>query len=308
MALSLAEVDLNLLVVLDALLREQSVGRAARRLGRTQSTTSHALGRLRTLLDDPLLIRDGRRMVLTPRARTLQEPLAGLLAQLSHLLDDGGAFVPATATRAFSLLCPDLLAPLLPTLWRSLVAEAPGIRLEIRPPPAGDIGHALLSGTGDLALGALPQQPGSDLMVRGLGRLAWAVALRRGHPALSASWDLAAWSRWPHVVVSTGSPGRGVVGEAAIRAGASRHVAVTVSTFLAAPRIAAGSDLLFSAPRALLEPLVESLGLVLRPMPLPIPPTPVCAMWSQRVHADPAHVWFRERVVATMLLGLGGDG
>lgn len=298
-ARALAEVDLNLLVALDALLREESVSRAAIRLGRSQSTVSHALGRLRALLDDSLLIRDGRRMVLTPRAAALRGPLSRQLEGIERLLSGDVVFDAATSTRRFRLLCPDLLAPLLPGLWARLVAQAPGVGLDVWPPPAGDTGQALLGGAGELALGAVPEHGGLDLVVRGLGRLRWATALRADHPALAA-WDRAAWLRWPHVTVSTGSPGLGFIGRAVADAGLERRVAMRVSSFLAGPRVAAGSDLLFSGPEPLLALLADDLGLTLRPVPLPLPAVPVGVMWSRRSHADPGHVWLRDHVIAAV--------
>src|SRR5262245_14541551 len=119
-----ASVDLNLLAVLDALLDLRSVTAAARRLGLTQSTVSHALARLRALFGDPLLVRVGRGMAPTPRAEAIAPALRRALADVRRLVRHEERFDPATTTRAFSVVCPDLLAAFLPDLLGRLAREA----------------------------------------------------------------------------------------------------------------------------------------------------------------------------------------
>src|SRR5688500_4975014 len=132
-AMNLAALDLNLLVALDALLREASVSRAAERIGLSQPATSHALRRLRDLMGDPLLVRAGPRMELTPRAEALREPLAAALAQVQGLFAED-AFDPAVSRRRFKAMIPDVsTSVLLPAIVRRLEAEAPHVRLTLAP-------------------------------------------------------------------------------------------------------------------------------------------------------------------------------
>jgi len=131
--MNLVSVDLNLLVALDALLAEAHVGRAARRIGRSQPAVSHALGRLRELLGDPLLIRSGSRMELTPRAISLRDSLPDALERVRRVLT-AESFVPATSTRRFQVIIHDHLADLVvPAIVRRMSAEAPRTRLEVLP-------------------------------------------------------------------------------------------------------------------------------------------------------------------------------
>ena len=131
--MNLVSVDLNLLVALDALLAEAHVGRAARRIGRSQPAVSHALGRLRELLGDPLLIRIGSRMELTPRAISLRDSLPDALERVRRVLT-AESFVPATSTRGFQVIIHDHLADLVvPAIVRRMSAEAPRARLEVLP-------------------------------------------------------------------------------------------------------------------------------------------------------------------------------
>ena len=129
----LKDVDLNLLVVLDELLRERSVTRAAERLDLTPSAVSHALRRLRELFDDELLLRDGRRMRPTSRAVELAETLPRLLQQVSRTIAAPEAFDPATSVRTFRLAAPDFTAALVPSLLRDVQRAAPGVRVELAP-------------------------------------------------------------------------------------------------------------------------------------------------------------------------------
>ncbi len=123
--MNLAALDLNLLVALDALLRESSVSRAALRIGLSQPATSHALQRLRDLLGDPLLVRTGARMELTPRALALQAPLAQALDQVRGLFTPD-AFDAARSERQFRLMMPDLAVELLmPSLMAKVTRAAP---------------------------------------------------------------------------------------------------------------------------------------------------------------------------------------
>ena len=121
-------IDLNLLAAFDALAEERNVTRAAARAGVTQSAMSHTLRRLRDLLGDPLLVRGGGGMVLTPRAEALRAPLRAALAELARVLDEPAQFDPATSTRGFRVVAPDLFDMLaLPRLLPRLAAQAPGM-------------------------------------------------------------------------------------------------------------------------------------------------------------------------------------
>src|ERR1043166_326849 len=129
--MNLVAIDLNLLVVCDALLRERHVGRAATAIGRSQPAVSHALSRLRALFGDPLLVASGRRMILSPRADGLREPLGRALRSVRGLFD-AERFDAATSKRVFRLMMPDYLAAaILPALITKLRSEAPNVRLDV---------------------------------------------------------------------------------------------------------------------------------------------------------------------------------
>lgn len=289
--MNLSSFDLNLLVALDALLDEGSVTRAAQRTGISQPAMSHALRRLRDELDDPLLVRDGRAMLPTPRAERLRGPVQRLLADTRRVLRDEGGFDPEISTRAFCLACPDLLALLLPELLAALTERAPAIRLDVVPSPGPD-----LAGDGDLWLGPAPVQ-GAGLMSRTIGRVHWAVVGRRGHPALSGRLTVAKWIRHPHVQVRTGDRRPSFIDLALSAAGVQRTIGLTVPSFLAALEVLPRTSYLFTVVRELTEPVADRLGLVVKRPPIPLDPIPVAAAWHERQHADPGHQWFRQTVM-----------
>lgn len=291
-------VDLALLGALDALLAERHVTRAARRLGITQSSMSHHLARLRAALGDPLLVRVGRAMVLTPRAEAMAAPLHRALADARAAVADAAAFEPATATRSFTLACPDLLAPVFPELLAALTAKAPGVSLQVTA-AAGELPALLASGACDVALGPSPHEaPG--LVMRALGTVSWCVLARRGHPAAKGRLTAAQWSRYPHVVVRSGNASPNRVAQAIARAGVARTVGVSVPGFLSAPWVVARTDMLFTAPRELVGELAAALDLAMLTPPVALPVIAVAALWHERMQADAGHRWFRETVVGAL--------
>ncbi|MEZ4301958.1 MAG: LysR family transcriptional regulator [Polyangiaceae bacterium] len=292
--------DLNLLTALDVLLAERNVTRAARKLGLTQSSASHALARLRDMLGDPLLVREGRGMVPTPRAEALAAPLRRALTELRRVVATEGGFDPATSSRTFTLGCPDLVMSLLPELVAALAAGAPHVRLDTVLSTGLESLAALGAGAVDAVLGPAPEQPPSGLASRVLGGVAHVVLARKGHPALARGkrWTLDAWLSYPHVVVRTGSAGPGAIGLAIARAGKERTIGMTAPSFLVAPFVVAETDFFYAGPRELLTSLARSLGLVTLDVPLSLPQIPVALLWHERMTADPGHTWFRERLAA----------
>lgn len=294
--IDISAIDLNLLVALSALLETRNVTRAARRLRVTQSTMSHTLARLRALLDDPVLVRTGRAMVLTPRAEALAGPLRRTLAEITHLLQAEPGFEPASSTRTFSVVCLDALAAFLPDLLARMRVEAPGVGLDLRIPERFDVAQALQSGEHDLALSP-PQPFTSGLMQRALGTVHWQVFGRAGHPALRGPrLTRKAWLAHPHVVVRLGTAGRGYVGDAMAAAGLERTVGLLVPGFMLALQAVARSDLLLTAPAEPMAPLATALGLTARKPPIAIPDVPVMLYWPERLHGEPGHRWFRSCV------------
>lgn len=307
-ALHTPSFDLNLLPVLEALLRLQSVTRAGEITGRTQSATSHALARLRETFGDELLVRSGRGFLRTPRAEALLPEVTAALASAHALLRPATAFAPATSTRRFVIACPDLLAAIVPSLVATLAREAPRVRLAFEPLGSG-VGERLASGGLDVALGA--REDGPSLVKRPLGEVTFGVVARRAHPAIprGKSLDLATWLAHPHVVVGTGSGTPSFVKRALDREKLARVVGVEVPTFVMALYLAAETDHFFTAPRELVAALVALLDLRVHAVPVPVAPVEATLVWHERARADDGHAWLRKRLEAHLgaLLAKGRD-
>jgi DNA-binding transcriptional LysR family regulator len=306
--IELANFNLNLLVALDALLRQRSVTRAAELAHVTPSAMSHSLAELRERLRDPLLVRAGRGMALSPRAEALAQPLRRLLIDAERVLADDASFDPSTTKRHFVIAAPDFLATLLlPRLLSTIAAEAPGVTLEIVPTIRRGNVWQLETGELDLALGAVvADAPGIrriDLCTE-----SFACAARQGHPDIDGTLSLAQYVRQPHLLITLGDDTRPTwIDEALARRRLRRRVAVRVRYFMAAPLIIARTDLIMTGPRMLLRYFAELVPLQVLPPPLKLPSYPEEAYWHQRFDADPAHRWLRELVRrAARDLGTGG--
>lgn len=292
----LGAVDLNLLVVLDELLRARSTTLAARRLGRTQSAVSHALGRLRATFGDPLFVRAGASLRPTTLAERLQAPLRDLLVGAEAIVNRSRvAFDPASIERTFVLSCTDLTElVLLPRLLARLREDAPGIDIVTRF-LGDDVERAMQAREVDLGFGKR-FRPVPAVIVEDFVEEPMVVLLRTGHPALRGRWTVRRYAALDHVLVTPrGLPGS-TVDPLLAREGLSRRVVLRVPHFMAAAAVVAETDLIVTVPQSLANHLGDRLGLVSRPVPVAIEPFVLSMGYSVSYRDDPAHRWLRERL------------
>jgi DNA-binding transcriptional LysR family regulator len=301
--MNLAALDLNLLVALDALLAEASVGRAAQRIGLSQPATSHALRRLRETIGDPLLVRVGARMELTPRAQALRVPLREALERVRGLFVAEG-FDPATSTRRFALMMPDHVVDLvMPALVDRVAAQAPGVRLDVTPwrgpsdmngEPAQSI-DLVIACTGDALVGFHRQRLFSDTE---------ALAVRRGHPQGARLRRLETFRAARHVAV-IGRAQREDPIDTWLRAkGIERRIALCMPSYLQALHTAAHTDLVAFVPRRLIEALAPRLSLLIVAPPLDPGAYEEFMFHPTRAQVDAGSRWLRGLVLA---IGRGLD-
>ncbi|WP_159397237.1 LysR family transcriptional regulator [Sorangium cellulosum] len=291
-AAHLSGIDLNLLVALDALLREAHVTRAAARIGLTQSAMSRSLARLREVLGDPLLVRTGRGMRLTPRAERLAPALGRVLAEIAAVIEDGPRFDPRTSTRTFALISADFgEALLLPPLVERLTREAPGVDIDARGNLQDSFG-ALEAGELDFAL--LAQRAARPAIVwTPLYPERFVCLVREGHPAASRKLTAEQFAAIPQVLVAPeGRPGS-VIDEVLAGMGLRRRVAVRVASFIAAPEIVARSDLMVTLPERIAARAQRHLPLCAMALPFKVKGFTMGLAWHERMRQDPGHAWFR---------------
>jgi DNA-binding transcriptional LysR family regulator len=294
------QLDFQLLLALDALLRHRHLTRAADALGVAQPVMSKYLQRLRVLLHDPLFVRTASGMVPTPRAEALAEPLAMILHLTQTRLIQTPSFDPAQSRREFSLFASDFGATaLLPVLLTELRRSAPGLRLRIVPPDER-IAERLESGEVDLLVG-IGEDLGESISTRVLYEDEFTCLVREGHVAARTGLTLESFRSAQHVVAGPASPVRSV-SEALIRKHAPQaNVVLRLPAFAAVPSVIASSDLIITLPKRVAEVIARTSGCVEVPAPFSTPHVTVILAWHRRNDNDPAHRWLRaaiERVLA----------
>ena len=292
----LRRVDLNLLVALEALLEEKSVTRAAHRLGISQPAASRALGRVRALFSDALLVDGPGGYVLSARAEELRPALCGILAGVGEMLE-ANAFDTATATGRIRLLMPDLqAAALAPHLLARLAGEAPSLDLDIVAPGTSGF-ETLENGTAD-AMVALVDEAPAGIQRRSLYDEELVTLMRAHHPALAGKLTLERFLALEHIVVSVTGVGHAPVDEALAQMGRTRRVKLRVPNFFAAVEIAARSDLIMTLPSSLARAAANMGRFVSLPPPLDLGRFTMSLAWHARQQDAPRHIWLRRTIVA----------
>jgi DNA-binding transcriptional LysR family regulator len=290
---NIQSLNLNLLPVLDALLAERSVSRAAARVGLSQPAVSNALAQLRAHLGDPLLVRKGNGMAPTERALALAGPLRAALLALEQGLEPAQAFDPASAKRNFIIMTNDFVAfAMLPRLLARLQREAPGVAVQIRAWPEHVVPSELARGDADLMLGFNRGLPVGH-QATPLFQDRFVFVAREAHPLVRGKISLATYTKLKHVIVSHEPNARGVFDDLLAERGLSRNVALRVSHFLLVPPIIAATDYVAALSEIVAVPAEKTLRLQLLKMPLPFEAASVHMVWHERTGASPAHAWFR---------------
>lgn len=293
----LTGLNLNLLVALDALLSERNVTRAARRVGITQPAMSQTLARLRELFADPLLVRRGRGMVLTPRAEVMLVPLSDALLSVERAVQLGMAFDALTSTRIFSVALPDLSVTLmLSPLLRVIEEQAPGIRVQVEPLSISRLSDRLASGAIDLVL-AVHLGSSEGLRRETLLTDDYVCLVRGGHPLARRKRaridDYAAHGHLAYTPVGFVPP---PISEAVPGFASTSGIRASVPYLLALPEVVRSTDLVATVPRRLLSAPIDLRGVVTLEAPRELPPVVDSLWWHPRFDSDPAHQWLRERV------------
>jgi len=299
----MSEPDLNLLIALDALLTETSVAGAARRLGLSASAMSRTLTRLREVTHDPLLVRAGRRMVLTPCAEALRERTQNAVHEARSVLRPSAPEPDlATLQRSFTIRANDGFveafgAALISAIW----AKAPLVRLCFAP-KAEKTPTFLREGTADLEIGVVSGM-GPEVRVQALFRDHFVGVVRKGHPLETVGEVTAGhYTAFGHVVASRRGRSTGPVDVALAAAGLERTVVAIVPSFPAALAVARASDLVALVPASFLAiplqqqntaPLASSY---IFELPVKVEPITVSLMWHPRLDADPVHRWLRGQI------------
>ncbi|MBP7336039.1 LysR family transcriptional regulator [Niveispirillum sp.] len=287
------KLDLNLLVVLDVLLEERSVSRAANRLNLSQSAVSGNLARLREFFDDDILAQIGRSMVPTPLAESLAEPVRDILMQIQAAIETKPSFDPASATRTIRMHASDYVTEvLLARVIREARGLAPGIKVEI-------------DGMDDLVLERLsrghvdfvitpdnftdPDHPKEKLFTDTHVVVVW-----EGNTKVADTISFEQYMALSHVLVRFGQRRAPSFDQWFLdRFGHSRNAELFVADFTTVPSMLIGTDLLATMHERLARLYVQRLPLRILPLPIEFPVLTEMVQWHRHFQRDPALVWFR---------------
>jgi DNA-binding transcriptional LysR family regulator len=303
MNLNLRQIDLNLLLVFDALMQEQNLSRAAERLHMSQPAVSNALSRLRLQLNEPLFVRTARGMSPTPRAHALHASVKQGLQWLQQGINPHESFDPAAAQQVFTLAMNDYAqSGLLPPLLTHLQHVAPHVTLIVENDDATHLPARLTTGLVDLAVDYLYFDD-PELCYQPLQEETLAVIGCQHHPAFAGGLTLERYQAARHVSIppraGRGSPLEIVLGSARVQ----RQVQLYVPHYITIPSIVANSDLLGTVPQRLADYFAAQFPLAVAPLPIPIPPVQVSLIWHRQQNLTPGLSWLREQITALV----GGD-
>jgi len=292
------KIDLHLIRVLNIVLTERSVSRAAIRLGMYQPAVSAALKRLRELAGDPLLVRSGAGMVPTDAGLRMIEPSARILRAAEVLFSDARGFEPSTATTTFSLACSDYMDPLfLPQLVAQIKHQAPLCHVDIHPLSSeSDYRTRLAQGEFDIVVGNWPAPP-DDLHMARLFEDEVVCQVAADHPATRRGWDSASWLASEHIAPTPTHPGaKGVIDLHLETLDLQRNVTLRCPHFGLIPAMVAGSLLVLTTGRQYCERFTAMLPVKILPCPIAFPRLMYYQLWHERTHASASAKWLRERV------------
>jgi DNA-binding transcriptional LysR family regulator len=313
-AVNFRTLDLNLLRVLDVVLTERSLTRAARQLAMTQPAVSNAMKRLRDALQDDLVQRSGFGVEPTPRALALWPTVRAALHSLEQSLIPGD-FDAAQSDTTFILAMADATAAeLMPSLVETIETRAPGISMRVLPLVTRDPRGLLSEGQIDLAVGHFPavladltaQAQAGHIMSSQAAAFAhdrlydgeYVCVMRKGHPlSKKPKLSLDQFCAAHHLLVSFSGRPFGFVDEALASLSRQRRIVLTVNQFFTAGRVVSRSDLLTVLPRHFVRVADASDELIIRELPFAMPLVHVDSLWHRRSTEQPAHRWLRQQVL-----------
>jgi DNA-binding transcriptional LysR family regulator len=291
-----SEVDLGELRVLDTLLREGSITRAAQALDTSQPAVSRVLRRLRARFADPLVVRDGRGVQPTARALEMAAQVRFLLETADSLHRELVPFDPGTSDRQFSLLLTDVgMVRFLPPLVAVMATKAPRVRIRAVPLDSRHFELKLETGEADLALGAFPAAAGY-LRRQRLFSDTYVSVVRKGHPRVSRLRSRSGFLGERHILTTASETGHAAHVEAQrVLTGEilPANIVLRVPSFVAGAIVASQTEGVVTLPKNLADIIAGPLGLVAFRTPLQLPKIDIAQYWHERYHRDGAHQWIR---------------
>ena len=284
--------DLNLLVVFDAVMQEKNLTRAGRRLGISQPAVSHALARLRHMLNDELFVRTPEGMRPTPRAERMIGPIRAALRELEASLAPD-AFDPAQQARSFTIAANNYAArAVIPALARRVAVLAPEAVLDVRPLGMLHTLDQLDGGAVELALSTLTEG-GDRFKCAALLEDEYVAMLAADNPvAAGRELTIRQFAELPHIAITSSGEDTHFIDDALAERGLARFVFARVPLHSLILMLI-GSSALAVVPRRVAADLAAICPLTMRALPFPAPPVQLSMIWHRRLDNHPAHRWLR---------------
>lgn len=295
-SMSSADIDLNLLRVLDALLDTGSVVGAAARLHLSPPAVSRSLGRLRRVLDDPLFVRAGRELVPTELATSLRGPTQAALGEALKILRPSMSSDPINLKRRFAIRADDsVIAVLALPIMERVRTAAPEVDIDFLRDDANYV-QQFRSGEIDVRIGVHVEEH-RDTRNEVLLTDRFVAIVHKDHPLAGRRLTNRRFAEARHVTVSPVAKRTGPIDGALADVGLDRKHITTVTSFVVAAHLVATTDLVGSVPRTIAKSMAKALPIVSLEIPLVLPTFDVCLTWHDRHSEDPAHQWLRMQIV-----------
>lgn len=299
--MNLAGIDLNLLVVFDALMTEGQVTRAGEKLGLSQPATSNALARLRNLTKDQLFIRNSGKLQPTPVAISLAQQIQPALSQIQTALSTAQPFDPLTSDRVFSIGMSDHVEfVLLPRLLEKLETTAPHVKIQVRSGNRQQLLSRLDNGEIDLMCGLFPNKIAWHEQQL-LFRERFVCVCREDHPSIGDTLSLDEYINADHLLLSVQEDMVGRVDYLLAQQNLTRNIAVSTPHFLVAPSILARTNLIVTLVERVAQEFAPTLNLKILPCPLPLQGFSVSMRWHQSMRDRATNSWLRDAIAAVAM-------
>jgi len=292
---SLRTIDLNLLIVFEAVYSARNISHAASQMGMSQPTISNSLARLRDTLGDPLFVRSGRGVEPTAKAEQMIGPVREALRMITSGVTGDGEFDPTKTKRTFRMVLLDQLEPtLMPPVIRQ-IQDHHSVSLEILPVATTPVIEKLNDGTLDLVLSVYVNNL-EEYDCEVIGRANVVVIARKNHPRINGSLTLDDFQSLGHISLIPQMRAMSRVDEMLQHLKIERHIAYTVTKFWSFPYIIAQTDLIALFPGDFAKVMARHLPLDLHPVPFELPEQQVYMTWKKNRSSDPGHRWLRDQI------------
>jgi DNA-binding transcriptional LysR family regulator len=298
--MNIKKMDLNLLLVFNSLIETKSVSKGAKLIGLSQPAMSHALSRLRQLLDDELFVRTPKGMIPTAKAESIKEVISSSLSALDQSLFSDVEFDPATSSRNFVITSSDCeCMTFMPYLLDSIVKNSEKMSLEFKHPSIETFYSDLDSAKVDIALG-IGVRARNNLIIEKIYEEDYICLTRKDNPLVGSEVTLKEYLKLDHILINPLGGRKGIVDNALEKIGVKRKIRVSIPQFSLSPWIFLNNNLVLTIPKTLGNEFLKILPVKSFEPPVEIQTLHGQMIWHKRNENDLAHQWLRKKIIQSV--------